>query len=64
MSRDFFYLVFLNKQLLLVPLEISLGHFDFFIAFISISISIYLLAFFFVNETEKRLSDVASTGEF
>ena len=29
-SRDFLYSVFFTNQLLLVPLDMSLGHFDFF----------------------------------
>ena len=28
-SRDFLYLVFFTNQILLIPLEMSLGHFDF-----------------------------------
>jgi len=34
-SRDFLYSGFYPKQLLLVPLEMSLGHFDFFAFWLS-----------------------------
>ena len=34
-SQDFLYSVFSPKQLLLVPLEMPLGHFDFFASWLS-----------------------------